>query len=37
MQIMKRTDVTEMVVMAKIKKGLSWTKIAKERNIQLES
>ena len=29
MQIMKRTDVTEMVVMSKIKKGLSWTKIAK--------
>ena len=29
MQIMKRTDVTEMVVMAKIKKGLTWTKIAK--------
>jgi cyanate lyase len=26
---MKRTDVTEMVVMAKIKKGLTWTKIAK--------
>ena len=26
---MKRTDVTEMVMMAKIKKGLSWTKIAK--------
>jgi len=26
---MKRTDVTEMVVMAKIKKGLSWAKIAK--------
>ena len=26
---MTRTDVTEMVVMAKIKKGLSWTKIAK--------
>ena len=25
MQIMKRTDVTEMVVMAKIKKGLSWS------------
>ena len=29
MQIMRRTDVTEMVVMARIKKGLSWTKIAK--------
>ena len=26
---MKRADVTEMVVMAKIKKGLSWPKIAK--------
>jgi cyanate lyase len=26
---MTRTDVTEMVMMAKIKKGLSWTKIAK--------
>ena len=26
---MSRTDVTEMVVMAKIKKGLSWAKIAK--------
>ena len=26
---MTRTDVTEMVVMAKIKKGLSWAKIAK--------
>ena len=26
---MKRTDVTEMVVMAKIKKGVPWTKIAK--------
>ena len=26
---MKRTDVTEMVVMAKIKKGLTWTRIAK--------
>ena len=26
---MTRTDVTEMVVMAKIKKGLSWPKIAK--------
>jgi cyanate lyase len=26
---MKRTDVTEMVVMARIKKGLSWAKIAK--------
>ena len=26
---MTRTDVTEMVVMAKIKKGLSWTRIAK--------
>lgn len=26
---MSRTDVTEMVVMAKIKKGLSWPKIAK--------
>lgn len=26
---MTRTDVTEMVVMAKIKKGLAWTKIAK--------
>jgi len=26
---MKRTDVTELVVEAKIKKGLSWTKIAK--------
>ena len=26
---MTRTDVTEMVVMAKIKKGLSWSKIAK--------
>jgi cyanate lyase len=26
---MKRTDVTEMVVMARIKKGLSWKKIAK--------
>ena len=25
----KRTDVTEMVVMAKIKKGLTWTRIAK--------
>jgi cyanate lyase len=25
----KRTDVTEMVVMARIKKGLTWTKIAK--------
>ena len=26
---MSRTDVTEMVMMAKIKKGLSWTKLAK--------
>ena len=26
---MTRTDVTEMVVMAKIKRGLAWTKIAK--------
>ena len=26
---MTRTDVTEMVMMAKIKKGLSWAKIAK--------
>ncbi len=26
---MSRTDVTEMVVMAKIRKGLSWPKIAK--------
>jgi len=26
---MQRTDVTELVVMAKIKKNLSWTKIAK--------
>jgi cyanate lyase len=26
---MSRTDVTEMVVMARIKKGLSWAKIAK--------
>ena len=26
---MKRTDVTELVMEAKIKKGLSWTKIAK--------
>ena len=26
---MTRTDVTEMVMMSKIKKGLSWTKIAK--------
>ena len=26
---MTRTDVTEMVMMAKIKKGLSWTRIAK--------
>jgi cyanate lyase len=26
---MSRTDVTEMVVMAKIKKGLSWAKLAK--------
>ena len=26
---MTRTDVTEMVMMAKIKKGLAWTKIAK--------
>ena len=26
---MARTDVTEMVMMAKIKKGLSWAKIAK--------
>ena len=26
---MTRTDVTEMVVMAKIKKGLSWAKLAK--------
>jgi len=26
---MTRTDVTEMVVMAKIKKGLAWAKIAK--------
>ena len=26
---MTRTDVTEMVMMAKIKKGLTWTKIAK--------
>ncbi|MBX3664377.1 MAG: cyanase [Burkholderiales bacterium] len=26
---MKRTDVTEMVVEAKLKKGLSWVKIAK--------
>ena len=26
---MTRSDVTEMVMMAKIKKGLSWTKIAK--------
>jgi cyanate lyase len=26
---MKRTDVTEMVVEAKIKKGLTWSKIAK--------
>lgn len=28
-QPMKRADVTEMVVMAKIKKGLTWTRIAK--------
>ena len=26
---MKRTDVTEMVIESKLKKGLSWTKIAK--------
>src|SRR3954466_10137468 len=26
---MTRTDVTEMVMMAKIKKGLTWTKLAK--------
>ena len=26
---MKRTDVTEMVVEARLKKGLSWAKIAK--------
>ena len=26
---MSRNDVTEMIVMAKIKKGLTWTKIAK--------
>jgi cyanate lyase len=26
---MTRTDVTEMVMMAKIKKGLAWTKLAK--------
>ena len=26
---MQRTDVTELIVMARIKKGLSWTKIAK--------
>jgi cyanate lyase len=26
---MTRTDVTEMVVMAKIRKGLAWTKLAK--------
>jgi cyanate lyase len=26
---MTRTDVTELVVMAKIKKGLTWTKLAK--------
>jgi cyanate lyase len=26
---MTRTDVTEMVMMAKIKKGLSWTKLAR--------
>jgi cyanate lyase len=26
---MKRTDVTELVVMMKLKKGLTWTKIAK--------
>lgn len=28
-QPMKRTDVTELVMEAKIKKGLSWTKIAR--------
>ena len=27
--VMSRNDVTEMIVMAKIKKGLTWTKIAK--------
>ncbi len=26
---LKRTDVTEMIVMARIKKGVTWTKIAK--------
>ena len=26
---LKRTDVTEMIVMARIKKGLSWAKLAK--------
>ena len=28
-KVLRRTDVTEMVVMAKIRKGLTWTRIAK--------
>ena len=29
MSVLKRSDVTEMIVMARIKKGLSWAKLAK--------